>query len=302
MAWPKARGLPLYLQQRYEFYALPILGATWLCVCDRGSEVVTPGQIAKHLEAIQTVWQQGVPIYCVEQMTALQRQRLIQQRVQFVVPGSQMYLPLLGLDLREKFAAQQRSQTTLSPATQAAFLLALLQGEIRLTAEWVKEHLHYSPMTANRAITEMAELELGVTHKEGRTRILTLHTPLREIWTKALPHLRSPVARVTHVTCDIPTSLYGVLAGESALASYSNLAEPANKTYARYIGNKPDKAQALADGDTVLQYWMYDSELLTGEGRLADPLSVFLTLRESPDERVQLALQEMLEKLPWYQA
>lgn len=40
--------------------------------------------------------------------------------------------------------------------------------------------------------------------------------------------------------------------------------------------------------------------LLCGEGaRTVDPLSLYLSLRNDPDERVQAALKELLEAMQW---
>jgi len=47
--------------------------------------------------------QQADLIYVRAQVTAYNRKRLIEQKVPFIVPGNQMYLPMLAIDLREHF-------------------------------------------------------------------------------------------------------------------------------------------------------------------------------------------------------
>jgi hypothetical protein len=56
-------------------------------------------------------------------------------KIPFIVPGNQLYLPDLGLDLREYF--RQRSptaQSALSPSAQAMLITALLHQPWQ--AEW----------------------------------------------------------------------------------------------------------------------------------------------------------------------
>jgi hypothetical protein len=47
-----------------------------------------------------------------------------------------------------------------------------------------------------------------------------------------------------------------------------------------------------------LQLWRYNPKLITSEDYV-DPLSLFLCFKEEPDERVQMALEEMMEKIKW---
>ena len=43
----------------------------------------------------------GLPVlYATEALASFERERLIEQKVPFVVPGNQLYLPHLGVDLR----------------------------------------------------------------------------------------------------------------------------------------------------------------------------------------------------------
>ena len=45
--------------------------------------------------------------------------------------------------------------------------------------------------------------------------------------------------------------------------------------------------------------WSYAPAVTSGDARQVDDLSLFLSMRDSPDERVQAALQEMMEDMPW---
>jgi hypothetical protein len=52
------------------------------------------------------------------------------------------------------------------------------------------------------------------------------------------------------------------------------------------------------DGTVQVELWTYRPEMLAKNG-IVDQLSLYLSLREDPDERVSDALETMLEKFPW---
>ena len=51
------------------------------------------------------------------------------------------------------------------------------------------------------------------------------------------------------------------------------------------------------EADIVLQLWRYSPDVL-GDGAI-DSLSLALSLREETDERVQMAIDEILRELQW---
>ena len=53
-----------------------------------------------------------------------------------------------------------------------------------------------------------------------------------------------------------------------------------------------------AAGACEWQLWSYCPALLAGTG-VVDPLSLTLSLQDNPDERIQLALDELKAQLPW---
>lgn len=100
------------------------------------------------------------------------------------------------------------------------------------------------------------------------------------------------------------------LAGLSALADYSQLTEPATPVYAVSaadlkmpgLRNVTELPEPLPGG-CQLQVWTYAPILTCGtkthDKNIVDPLSLSLSLEESADERIQLALEELKEHFPW---
>jgi hypothetical protein len=53
------------------------------------------------------------------------------------------------------------------------------------------------------------------------------------------------------------------------------------------------------EGTCRLQLWRYDPALFA-DGKRVDPFSLYLSLRQHTDERIESALDEMMEKLAWW--
>jgi hypothetical protein len=64
-------------------------------------------------------------VYVTGTLASYERKRLIEHKVAFLVPGNQLYLPDLGIDLREYFRRPPAAaDTALSPATQAMLIVS----------------------------------------------------------------------------------------------------------------------------------------------------------------------------------
>ena len=84
------------------------------------------------------------------------------------------------------------------------------------------------------------------------------------------------------------------------------LAPPARPTHAlgraEWIAYRADHHVVEVpsdDPDAVeLEMWSYPPKQLS-DGELVDRLSLYLSLKDSQDERVEAALEELLEKIAW---
>jgi hypothetical protein len=96
-------------------------------------------------------------------------------------------------------------------------------------------------------------------------------------------------------------------AGLSALAERTMIAPDATPAYAlsssayqAAVKGGILKQHAVGELDTIaIERWLYTPALLSLDGEQVDDLSLFLSLHDSPDERVQSALNEMLEAMTW---
>jgi hypothetical protein len=303
--WGGAGQLPQFLKERYTFAETELLGLHTLLVIDKNVEEHSPARVRKHLDMIQARQPPDL-IYVRPQVTAYNRKRLIEQKVPFIIPGNQMYLPMLGIDLREHFRRNREESSTFSPSTQVVVLYALRggAGQVLIPIE-MAPLLGYSAMTMTRAFDELEAASLAEVTVRGRERCLRFSGSRKEIWEKAQTFLRSPVNKRLFIrrTGD---SKGNIRAGLTALAHYSKLASPAYTTYA--LSRKDWKAQQkrnkiievpAQDPDaSEIEVWSYPPALFAERG-IVDQLSLYLSLKADHDERTETALEEMLGKFKW---
>jgi len=303
--WQGSDRLPYFLQERYGFAQLDLLGMHSLLVIDTHPAEQSPAVVRKHLELLRTK-QDAEVIYVRNQVTAYNRKRLIEHKVPFMVPGNQLYLPMLALDLREHFRRIRAELPKFSPSTQTVVLHALLRGpEQDLIPLGMAQRLGYSAMTMTRAFDELEAANLGAVTIRGRERCLHFTGPRQEIWTRAQPFLRSPVTKRWFVRGP-DADLGGIQGGLTALAQYSMLAPPAYPTYALSredwkLQRQRHRIVELPAPDPEAQeieVWSYPPALFA-ESQLVDRLSLYLSLKDDADERVQAALAEMMRKFAW---
>ncbi|MCL4741924.1 MAG: hypothetical protein KJZ54_06930 [Phycisphaerales bacterium] len=303
--WEPAAGLPAFLAGRYRFFHGMILSHPVIFLADQASDEETPASIRKHIAQIRPNCDWPV-VYVRERVTAYNRKRLIEHRVPFLVPGNQLYLPELGIDLREHFRRQAEPRSGFRPATQAVFIHALLrEGDAPLTVAGLAMLLGYSAMSIGRAFDDIAAADLAVSRTAGRERTLVLAAQRRELWTRAQPLLKTPVKGRRFVRARDGVDL-GLKAGLSALAEYSMLAEPQNPV----VAVSRERWRVLREQGEVVEIPMQEPDACEVEtwtyvprpyrdGTAVDPLSLALSLSPAADERVEQALEQMLETLPW---
>lgn len=303
--WNGADRLPHFLKERYRFAQTELLGVQAILVIDTNPEEQSPATVRKHLDVLQAK-QHAELIYVREQVTAYNRKRLIEQKVPFIVPGNQMYLPMLAIDLREHFRRIREESITFSPSTQVVVLHALLRDarQVLIPTE-LAPRLGYSSMTMTRAFDELETANLAEVTVRGRERCLRFNGGRREIWEKAQSFLRSPVSKRLFIR-RTESAKGAIHAGLTALAHYSMLAPPAYTTYALSREDwktlrQRDKVIEVPAQDpdaSEIEVWWY-SPALFAEGGIADPFSLYLSLKADHDERTQAALEEMMEKFQW---
>ncbi|WP_233454342.1 hypothetical protein [Pseudomonas monteilii] len=276
-------------------------------------EVAYPGIVSlqKHIELVHKVTNQVV-VYVCRSLSIQDRRSLITHQVNFIQPRFQMFIPEMALHLRESFRLRREESevSALLPAAQAMLLSCLYAGKIYeayFTTNTLLGDLNYSRVTLSKAVEQLTSLEVITPAKsELHLKTYAFNGTPGEVFRRAKQYLRSPVRKrigITRNTLPMATSV--CLAGETALAKYTMLAEPKQAVWGmtKKVFNDMLALEAFEVIDSLdgieewVEIWAYPS--LTERHYIADPASLYLSLEENPNERIQTALVELKQQINW---
>jgi len=300
-----SRRLPLYLRGQYDLYSGSLNGVKVIWAWLRDADSATPGQLKKQSLAIQNIVGYFPVVFVFDKLDAWQRKRLIEKKVGFAEPFRQIYIPELYTHISDGYGKEREIASVGNPLKAPAQFLLLYHLQVQdlegLSFQEIAGHLDYSAMTITRSIRELiAHSFLRVEGKKEKTIVFEFQR--KELWDKALPFLNSPV-RETWYTDIPPYNEHTRSGGETALAFYSMLSEPRQHTTA--IGKDAFRLSKLQFGKLDKRYgvhklevWNYDPAFLS-KGNQVDRLSLYLSLKNHHNERVQSALLNMINEFPW---
>lgn len=295
-------GLPVYLTRRFDIRELHVFGRA-LVIALTAEDQFDLSQLAKQRETLADKLGRDI-VLVLPRIRSHERNRLILKQIPFIVPGRQMYLPMMLVDLREAFSAPAHVKTdAISWVAQVILLRHLQFSDIEeQPLSQVALTLGYSAMAISQALDQLVALKLCRRKRLGRTKFIQVeHTP-QNLWATIEPLMRSPVKKsyfIQHIDRAVKRPLQ---AGMTALAAKTDLVGNMIPTLAMSVAEfrKASTAGLLShslleeDAEMTIQAWAYAPRLLSS-GPIVDELSLYLTLRDDPDERVQISLDKMVE-------
>lgn len=302
-------SLPLILRERYNLFTAKLFGKEWLLALESdGWEPGSPTEYRQHLHQLSQSTGKDHIAVVLPAISAKVRNRMVQMEIPFIVPNTQIYLPLAVINFREIYGtASPRAGKPLSPVAQVLVLVQLQQGGLENRSfKEISNRVGYSRASISNACAELEQNRLCETFRKGKEQRMEFSRHSRDLWQFALPLLKSPVRKTHWVTWTRHPLSDARLAGISALSRISSLADDrtptfALKQHALREGLKKGLIHGCADpheADVLLEAWSYDCALIS-EDEAVDRLSLYLSLRQNPDERVQSALTDMMEGFPW---
>lgn len=295
--------LPLYLTSQFDIRKLNIFGEPLLIALIDAHTKPDLAKLAKQREAIEEKLGASV-VLVIPQLRSFERKRLIQKQIPFIVPGRQMYLPMLLIDLRESFPARLDAHAKImSWVAQVTVLRHLIFHDVtERPLSHIATMLGYTPMAISQAVDELVALQLCERVRLGREKRICFYSAPDELWRMARPYLRAPVKK-SLLACKLGNRLeQAPRAGLTALAELTDIASTEKITIAL---SESEIRTALEEGAieicpleedalAVVQVWAYTPKVLT-IGPAVDPLSLYLCFQDDQDERVQTALEQLLE-------
>lgn len=291
------KGIPVDSKLQFQFYRA-IFNGYEFCLLKANKEEKHAStdclRLAKRLETMV-----NLPIvFLFQGLQFVERNRLIERGVYFIVSDKYAYLPFLVINTRETDKKKAEELT----AVAQYILLYHLQVENLEGASMaeLEKKLPYTYVTISRAFKTLDDLKLcGITADENRVKRLHFEESVKELWEHILPYLKSPVNRVLY--CDaIAEGVCMTYGGITALSHYTHLNPEETNTYVMDTRQYRELQTSGAlknpnevEGNIRLEVWNYPPLSLD----YADPISLYLTLKEDKDPRVGNELELMINKL-----
>jgi len=291
------KHLPNYIFTRYHLQMVSMNGQRAIFIYPK-TELERIEVLKIHTAKIQKT--ENLPIVLVlKELSFRQKEYLIRERIPFIVEERQIYLPFMALYLQERCNAEKQPRESILPSAQMLLLHFIYRGAQELSTSQAAKDLELTPTSISRASKQLEDMGLLKIKKMGVQRLMSSENSPEMLFQKAENKLLNPVKRIVY----IPKKLVGtdlLESGYSALAEYSMLNSPSIKCYAteKISQWKDVMTNSLEDSqvEVAIEMWRYNPRKLSTRTTV-DELSLALTLRENMDERVEEAVEEMLNTL-----
>ena len=302
--WDGKSKLPLYLRNKREYFVLS-MGNVQSVLMKNNSDNFNVSGFEKEMQEIEKYAEMSVILW-LDAVSTYQRNALVKSRIPFIVPNSQIFVPELGMSLKEFCAGKREKVEKISAKTQFLLLYFIYQKkhEEKSQSE-IAEYLNMSAMNVSRAVQELQELGLLESRKEGTSKVIKSVEIGKKLYQISSVYLQSPVQKKIYVSLkyfdmDLP------FAGETALAKRSMLNYPKCTVFAmdkKLVKDIPQEAivepKLMTDNDYIeIELWKYNPSVYTSD-EMVDIVSLVQSLKDVEDERVEMQIEEIMEEYKW---
>lgn len=292
--WCHLNKMPYFITDRYGIQKVTIGKVRSLFLYPK-TDLDQVGTIQKHIARIQR--EEQLPVALVLQtINRYRREAFINAKIPFMVPDKQLYLPFIGVVLQERFEGDEIKTEKLQPAAQVLFFYYLYQKKQALYTSQAVKDLGYSAMTISRATKQLVQTGHFEEKKDGVQKILESKLDRKTVFEKFKSLLINPVRKRGYIAREKITDEFCV-AGDTALARQTMINDSMFLCYAvdskRHVVEHP--YLIFADTHAAVELWRYDPTILTRDG-MVDPLSLAMSMSDNEDERIEEAVEELLDK------
>lgn len=294
-------SLPIFMTMR-DIAMVEIYGVNFAIVDVEREAELSVAAMKKQKEKYEEALQCPVA-YKVALNSVSIRNALVKNGISFVnLPGN-VFLPFMGIALQDVYRKQLVKSDKMMPATQMVFLelLYMNDGESALKSE-VANKLNLTKTSITRATAQLEEMGLIRQIKSGTQISIQRNCSRKEYYENANAYLINPVQKVITIMRQ-EAAFESFDAGETALSQLSELNSPRIEECAIYKGEEVIDQLEIVDAryedqDDCLnvQLWKYNPSYFAREGRV-DPISLACTFKGNEDERIEMCIEELLEKL-----
>lgn len=299
--WEGSKKLSYFLLDEYSFEEVTLGDVKCLFIKPKNGIAII-NILKKHLAVIKK--QCDMPIVLeLDTLTGQKRKSFIENRISFVVNNKQIYLPFMGVALREIFDSETPAFGNLEALLPSAQMILFFFIYNKCTPAYlseIAERLDLSAMSVTRAAKQLVEFGLLSERCEGRLKILYSELSPEDLFLKAKAYFGNPVRKTVYIEKKyVDNRMF--LSGISALSQMSMLNPSQTETYGTVVpikGIEYSKELIDTDKQCKLEFWKYNPTLISNGG-CADILSLAVCFENEIDERVQTEIEKLLKEKVW---
>lgn len=302
--WDGKSKIPLYLRNKREYFVLS-MGNIQGILMKNNADNFNVSSFEKEMQEIEKYAEMSVVLW-LDAISTYQRNALIKNKISFIVPDSQIYVPEWGMSLKELCVGKREKVEKISATTQSLLLYFIYQKRYEEKSQSkIAKYLNMSAMNISRAVQELQQLGLLETRKEGTAKVVKAVAIGKELYKISSEYLQSPVQKKIYVNMnyfdmDLP------FAGETALAKMSMLSYPKYTVYAmdkKFVKDIPKEAIVnpkftVENNYVEIELWKYNPLAYTSNN-MVDIVSLVQSLKDVEDERVEMQIEEVMEGYKW---
>ena len=293
------RRLPLNITAIYEIKQTTICGhRVCLLIAKNLEETPTPAQLAKQMFFITQNIRLPV-VYVFDKITSYNIKRLIQKSINFIIPGKQLFIPALMMNLCKAPDRFPRKSCLLTPLAQFLLMYHLQRQLLNgLTTQQLTDKFTHPYRSMSRAVNNLKEL--GLCNLVGqKEKCVQFAKKGKKLWIQAQDFLQNPV-EYNLFTDKTLNKKHTRLSNINALAHFTMINDEEKRFYA--IGKREVKKITVETnkyaGDNTIEVWRYNPYLLS-DNEFVDKLSLYFLLKNNSDARIQRELEQMINQIQW---
>lgn len=295
------KGLNADVLLRFFFYAAVFNGQS-LCIirAKNGDEQLTPMKYKRITEQVETLVGIPVAVLLEDTLIYVQRERLINQGVYFIISDKYAFLPSLIVNAQVK---RKKRSGKLTPAAQYILLYYLSDENTKnkFSIKELEEITPYNYVAVARAFSNLEDCGLCQAEtNSSRIKQIRFGESKRELWDNAQKYLSSPVKKI--LFSDTRPKAEVTVSGVNALSHYSHLNPEQYDTLAIWYKHfKPEKGEYNdIEGLYKVEIWKYPTTMPYQEDNgIVDKLSLYLAMKDEPDPRIKKELDIIIEEMTW---
>lgn len=291
--WNKKSSMPLYIAGNYDFCIAYISDKRCIMIRPKEELAALPA-LKKQIAKIQEVDRVPIVLELIS-VSSYRRKSLIENNIPFITK-KQAFLPFIGTMLTDEKEAEKRREKFVF-STQQLFLFYLYSKRKRLYVSEAAKKLPFTAMTLTRAVKQLEATDLFLVTKDGVNKVVESKYGRAELYKRSQQYLSTPIRKTgyidkSEITFDMRC------AGETALAEKTMLNPSRLITYAVWDKDFDKKllTEELIDPEKQarIELWAYDPKMFSSDNT-ADVLSVALSFRGNSDERIEEAVEKLIE-------